>query len=515
MRFPNGTSTATAVAPILPPQSTSSVSLYHFPVQEQFQHIQGEPQEETNLGSRNQPNQSPLFLYHANSSVPLVATEHHDERMPPKQSTDHRCISRATASSLKAFSEPLSHIECTSATDDEPTNREHCINASVEKAASGMMDKPEHYPLSHVTSAIMMYCFVSISIVYLNWWVFTVSFKYPVVVSWIQQCVGLCVYYLLSIIGHFGGVEPLKVFPLRRPELVTAFKVLPLTLSFVCMVGSANVCLKYAQVSTYQVARSLTLIMTAFLSRVVLHQFLSFKTILACCVVVVGFFVGALDPSTLTFLGVLFGITSSFFQGLYNVMIKRSLVHVQGNTNMMLLYNLSMALILFIPIILLADETRAFYHLPTEPSVWLGIAGSGCLATLLNLVSFQCVKVTSPLSFNVVGMGKACVQSAGGIIFLGDRVSINSLMGILLTLIGSGWYSQVKLEERLRYTSAPADVPKAPESSRNQKMEDLEQHSDSDCEVDPLVANSDKTSSSAVGSASFLAVDPTTKRLGG
>lgn len=65
----------------------------------------------------------------------------------------------------------------------------------------------------------------------------------------------------------------------------------------------------------------------------------------------------------------------------------------------------------------------------------------------MNLSAYWCVKVTSPLTFNIVGFTKSIVQSLGGIVFLGDLVSLQSLLGIILSVGGSGWYSWLKVSE--------------------------------------------------------------------
>eukprot|EP00920_Eleutheroschizon_duboscqi_P015990 GHVT01037516.1.p1 GENE.GHVT01037516.1~~GHVT01037516.1.p1 ORF type:complete len:533 (+),score=74.31 GHVT01037516.1:4034-5632(+) len=354
--------------------------------------------------------------------------------------------------------------------------------------------------LSGIISACSLYCLVSVSIVYLNWWVFTGVFRYPTFVSWIQQITGVCMYYLFAWIGHVSGNPSFARFPFEVPKLSTAMKVAPLTFAFVGMVGAANICLKYAQVSTYQVARSLTLIITGILSYLILKQKQSKPTMLACAVVVLGFIIGALDPTTLTFLGVLFGAISSFFQALYNVMIKKALVHVNNDTNRLLMYNLIVSSILFFPACLLAGESQAFFDIPKPShvdfySVWIGIIGSGILATVLNLATYLCVKVTSPLTFNIVGMTKACIQSVGGIVFLGDIVTLQSLVGIILTLVGSATYSQVKLKERKLTTSQiPEEKQKLTLTSFSASDSDSDDSSRND--VEATAGNEvDKTSS--------------------
>eukprot|EP01069_Polyplicarium_translucidae_P004629 Polyplicarium_translucidae@DN2623_c0_g1_i1.p1 len=225
--------------------------------------------------------------------------------------------------------------------DDDALDVE--TNAATEESARSASD-------SVVAGvSIVVYCTVSLAIVYFNWWLFTGRFRFPVFVSWVQQVVG---FLLLGLFGQIGKrVKFFKMFPSEGMDLKTAWKVLPLAANFVGMVGLANLCLKFVQVSTYQVARSLTIFFTMGLSYLLLGETQSLKTKLACAVLVLGFATGSLDTKTLSIGGIASGAASSVFQALYNVMIKRSLPLVNGDTNVLLVYNVGLSSLLFIPVV--------------------------------------------------------------------------------------------------------------------------------------------------------------------
>ncbi|CEL91689.1 unnamed protein product [Vitrella brassicaformis CCMP3155] len=279
--------------------------------------------------------------------------------------------------------------------------------------------------------------------------IFTDTFKYPVFVSWFQQVVGLLLYVGL---GELGAVFPPSmppIVPRFRPSWRTAKAILPLTLSFVGMISFSNTCLLFVQVSTYQVARSLTLLFNLVLSYLVLGHVSSVKVRLACVLVVSGFLVGSFDPSTLQLLGVITGACSSVFQAIYMVFIKRAIIACNNDQNVVSGYNFLLASVLFLPAIYAAGEAHVWRELlAADYHVWGWLLLSGLLSSFFNVTSFWCVRVTSPLTFNVVGYGKACLQSLGGIVVLGDKVTAKSTMGIMLTLAGSFWYGQIKVAER-------------------------------------------------------------------
>lgn len=297
---------------------------------------------------------------------------------------------------------------------------------------------------------MISYCVISISIVYFNWWLFSREFRFPVFVSWLQQVFGVFCFVSVGLLG--------KAFPALRCFRSTWWrwpivkKVLPLSVTFVGTVALSNVCLKFVQVSTYQVARGLTLVFTATLSYFILGELQHFATILACAVVMMGFFTGSLDPSTLSLTAAFAGGFSSMFQALYNVAVKNALPCVHNDANLLLYYNLSLSAFIFLPVIYLVGESSVWSELQWNPaapnffSQWGSLALSGILSTLINVSSYWCIRCTSPLTYNIVGITKSVVQSAGGIVFLGDTITPRSILSITLTLLGSSWYSLTKLQ---------------------------------------------------------------------
>lgn len=168
---------------------------------------------------------------------------------------------------------------------------------------------------------------------------------------------------------------------------------------------------------------------------------------------VFGFMIGSLDPATLSLGGLLAGGLSSFFQSLYNVLIKSCIPAVDGNQQLLLFYNISMSLIFFVPMVLIVEGFKPWNQAfnPAEPSnktlIWVGVFISGMLGTALNMTQYFVISITSPLTFNIAALAKSLIQSLGGILFFGDTVSPASLSGLLLSFGGSGWYTWVKHKE--------------------------------------------------------------------
>lgn len=326
---------------------------------------------------------------------------------------------------------------------------------------------------SKVVGAILGYSFVSIGIIYLNRFIFTTSLPYPVFVSWFQQLFGLLVLWTFASLKRtwpqrFSWVAPLEI------QADVAWRIFPLSFCFVMMVGLANMCLKYVQISTYQTARALTLIFNLILTKLVLKVSNSTLSWLACFVVIIGFVIGSLDPSTLSISGLVPGTLSSLFQAIYSVYIKKNLGLVNDNVTSLLYYNLFWSSFLFVPLIFVCGESGVLSDIPTstaEPgfgTVWGSLFVSGVLGISITFVSYLCIQVTSPVTFNIVGYAKACFQTIGGIIIFGEHVTAQSLFAISLTLLGSFWYSQVKRSEEKARAAA---LPKALELEETKELQ--------------------------------------------
>lgn len=302
-----------------------------------------------------------------------------------------------------------------------------------------------------------------------------IGFTAPVFVSWFQQFLGLFFYYSFAYVGKRTDISTFTRFKWVRPRPDMLKVVFPVSLAFVLMVSAANLCLMYVQVSTYQVARSLTIIFTIVLTYVLLQETQSLLVLLGCSLMMSGFVLNSLDPTTLSLGGLVLGGASSLFQSIYNVLVKQKLPHLNHDTNLLLLYNMVWGSVLFLPFVFLSGEGKYFLELPIDPTKpefgekWFSLLGSAFLSILINLASFLCIKFTSPLTFNILGFTKSLFQSAGGILFLNDVVTLESLTSLLLSLTGTGIYSYAK------YTEAEAKAAPPPLPTSKDEMETGEQ----------------------------------------
>lgn len=181
--------------------------------------------------------------------------------------------------------------------------------------------------------------YVALSILTVFWTKHLVGGKIPtpLVLSWVQQGVGLLLHVVISgavalFCGHqsaVGRALSMAVPVIRiRPKLM--MRMLPLSFCFVGMIGFANMCLQRVQVSVYQVARSLTLVFSLVLSVCWLKQRVLKGDILSCLLVSLGFaLMTVVGAETASVSGYLMGALASLFQATYMVKMKATLNDLQ------------------------------------------------------------------------------------------------------------------------------------------------------------------------------------------
>ncbi|KAJ1605183.1 DP-fucose transporter [Cryptosporidium canis] len=303
-------------------------------------------------------------------------------------------------------------------------------------------------PTLGTPALILLYMIVSISIVLFNYWIFSGITGSPVLVSWFQQLFGLAIFQLIKMKNsklRFGLDEFMHFEDL---EWETAKSMIPLALSFIGTVSLSNICLKYVLVSTYQVARSTTIIFNLILSYAILKQSFSLNTMISCIIVMIGFIIGAFDSKTLSANGVIFGICSSIIQSFYSVLVKKKLNVVNNNQIQLLYYQLFLSSIMFIPILIITGEIVNLFSIFNFNQgiiktllILNCLIVSGVLSVMINISTFKLINRTNSITFNIVALLKSTIQSIGGILIFNEDFTTRSIFGIILTILGTFMYS--------------------------------------------------------------------------
>jgi GDP-fucose transporter C1 len=365
-----------------------------------------------------------------------------------------------------------------------------------------------------VVAVVSFYWVVSISLVFLNKVSMTGSFLHfdaPIFMTWTQVvfavvgCFCLCwvkqeIYekkrqanydplpYTLQSDGEKQSLVDkfFKDIPRFEFKYKIAARVFPLTLTFIGMIVFNNLCLKYVQVSFYQVARSLTIVFNVLLSQFVLGEKIALKSLVAVMIVVAGYLIGCDGEVQFSWIGVIFGVSASMFVALYAIMVKRTLEVVENNSWKLMIYS-NINTLLVLPIIFaLAGEGSVIANSSfvfASSMFWLIVIPAGLFGFLINIATFMQIQVTSPLTHNISGTAKSGFQTVLAMMLWSNGINMASIMGNVLVLGGSLYYAVVKIQAKRE--SGVKFIPLPSES-------DLEKDLEADgtaLSLKPLVAN--------------------------
>ena len=151
-------------------------------------------------------------------------------------------------------------------------------------------------------------------------------------------------------------------------NLSVARGVLPLSVIFVGMITFNNLCLKYVEVSFYNVARSLSIVFNVIFTYLLLGEKTSAKTCACLAIVIVGFFVGSEGEVNFSLIGTAFGVLSSVFVCLNAIYTSKVMPLVDKDKWKLAYYNNVNASLLFFPLMFLTGEHHTSQSKPHPPT---------------------------------------------------------------------------------------------------------------------------------------------------
>lgn len=148
-------------------------------------------------------------------------------------------------------------------------------------------------------------------------------------------------------------------------------------------------------------------------------------------------------------LGLFYGFLSSVFVALYGIFTKSKLKVVGNNHWILLIYNTALAVVAIFPLIIIFGEGReimkcAFLH---KFGFWGPMLITAMLGYMINIAMFLQINYTTPLTNNISGTAKACVQTVLSYFVFNTDMTLLSIIGVTLCIIGSGVYALIKQME--------------------------------------------------------------------
>ena len=308
--------------------------------------------------------------------------------------------------------------------------------------------------MQQITQVVAAYWIVSISMVYLNKLLLSdpqVSIPAPLFITWFQCIITVVICMVLGKISSkgqgFGGKEFLGDHPEVKYDVKRGIQILPLSLIFVSMITFNNLCLKYVEVSFYNVARSLSLVFNVLFTYLVLGNVTSKATCATLVLICGGFYIGIEGELNFSLIGTVCGVLSSIFVSLNSIYTAKVLPKVDGDKSLLLYYNNVNGSILFLPLIFLYEYSllRENFDKFLSFRFWLAMTFTGIMGYAIGLVTVMQVKYTSPLTHNISGTAKAALQSLLAFYIWGNEATFKGILGILLVIVGSGLYTWVQM----------------------------------------------------------------------
>lgn len=361
----------------------------------------------------------------------------------------------------------------------------------------------------YIATVVATYWFVSISMVYLNKLLMsneTVSVPAPLFVTWFQCIITALICYgageiaarmkyqqheyenLLSTANSSDDNKATDAlekknsfwnqFPKVEYRVGPGKRVFPLSLVFVGMITFNNLCLKWVEVSFYNVARSLTIVFNVILSSMMLGHQNSNQVMYCLGIVIIGFFIGSTGELNFSLKGTVAGILSSLFVSLNSIYTKKILPAVDNDHWKLTFYNNVNASIMFIPLIIIFEHNQLYNAMSKQffsGLFWLAMLTAGIFGFSIGIVTVLQIKATSPLTHNISGTAKAAVQSLLAFYIWKNSWTIKGLLGIFITLGGSLAYTYIKMNE----TSPPTTTTTSKKTvssdqSSNNNKDDIE-----------------------------------------
>lgn len=363
---------------------------------------------------------------------------------------------------------------------------------------------------AYIASVVALYWFVSISMVYINKALLSsdsISISAPFFITFFQCFVTALICYAAGEVGETsrkkgykavdteeGGESTisdpkpsfLSQFPKAEYKVLTAQRVFPLSIVFVGMIASNNFCLRWVEVSFYNVARSLTIVFNVIFTNILLKSHTSARTLGCLAIVIFGFFLGSKGEVNFSWAGTLAGVLSSLFVSLNSIFTKKILPAVDNDHWRLTFYNNVNAMILFTPLILIFEHQQlyaAFSGIFFSGLFWSAMLVAGFLGFSIGIVTVLQIKATSPLSHNISGTAKAAVQSILALYIWGNEWTFTGILGIFTVLGGSLLYTLVKMNENKK--------PSVPVSMLSKETtNDIEMHVDNNKSSLALTARS-------------------------
>jgi len=293
---------------------------------------------------------------------------------------------------------------------------------------------------NHVVNIVLigLNILASTGVVIVNKWIFN-HHRFPFA-TFLTILHFSCTWLVLEFCARRGLFEKKRVAPLTMAPLCAVF------CGFVLL---TNLSLQYNSVGFYQCAKILTTPCIALMQHYLYQTEFSKPIKYALALVCVGVGIATVTDVELNMNGTVIAMLAVVVSSLYQVWVGGKQTEFDVNA-WQLLHNQSLlsALMLVAVLPFFESLTRLRQVHVTVALVW-HISLSIAFAILLNVTLFMVIGRTSAVTYNVAGHLKTVLVLLFGFVVFHYPVELKNMAGIVLTLAGVGWYSQLKMRESI------------------------------------------------------------------
>ncbi|KAJ8901106.1 hypothetical protein NDN08_004966 [Rhodosorus marinus] len=296
-----------------------------------------------------------------------------------------------------------------------------------------------------ILMSVALYWVISISIVFVNKTLLsspTNNIDAPSFITWYQCVVTVASVWFMGTMG----IANVPKFELKRDVLP---KIVPLSCVFTGMILLNNLCLKYVELSFYQIARSLTILFNVAFDWIVLGNRTSLKAFGCVLLVFFGFLLGNKEEVRWSVQGVAYGVSASFFVAMNAIYVKKKYPLVDNDPWKITLYNNFISSFLFFPIMFGFGEPKIVMQSPNiyRSEFWVLMTFGGALGVLISFATAAQIKYTSPLTHNISATAKAAAQTVLGLMWYKNPITPLGGLSVGIVLGGSLLYTLIRRSE--------------------------------------------------------------------
>ncbi|CDF35525.1 similar to glucose-6-phosphate/phosphate translocator [Chondrus crispus] len=292
----------------------------------------------------------------------------------------------------------------------------------------------------HVASSMCLNFGSSVSLVVLNKVVMdNHGFKFAATLTFFHL---VCTFLLLRLAAALG------IFEIKRLPVRDVAKLAAGTMGFITF---TNLSLQHNSVGFYQVMKVMTTPTVVIIEALLYQKYLENTLRLSLVPVCLGVIITTVTDFRLNAVGAGYAIAgvivTSFYQ-IWSGTLQRSL---DCNALQLQAYVAPLAALFILPFVPLLDnwstnDLESIWYYNFAPNNLSLISVTGFFGFLVNISIFLVIGRSSPLSYNILGHCKTVVVLLSDYVLFHRPFTFKSSFGIILTLIGVFWYTNVKLE---------------------------------------------------------------------